>query len=141
MAKLNVKKYEERLSFLENELYVKRDQLNELYHDAGMQNVYHNFLFETSDIRDAYEDAELDVAHMIRSVGDYGADVTLQGKIRNTTEEINTLLEQASRIGIRLDLAQDILYLDTLPANDEEEYTGRWAVVLEIRAPNLDDSI
>ena len=141
MAKLDVQKYEARLDFLQNELYGKRDELNALFLEAGRAETFHNFLFEVNDIHAKYPDAQLDVAHRVTVIYDVCGELTLQGKLRNTTEELNVLLEQASRINIRLDLAQNITYLDEIPTDEGEEYNGRWALILEISAPNLDEAI
>lgn len=140
-AKLDVQKYEARLDFLQNELYTKRDELNNLFLESGKSGMFHNFLFEVNDIHEKYPDALLDIAHKVTVICDVCGELTLQGKLRNTTVELNTLLEEASKINIRLDLAQNIVYLDEIPTGEDEEYTGRWALVIEISAPNLDEAL
>jgi hypothetical protein len=141
MAKINVKKYEQWINFLETELYVKRDQLNALFYEAGSTDTFHDFILDRVDITTKFSDAKLPSAHKVIVVMDVCVDLALQGKVRNANEELNTLLEEASRIGLKLNLMQDFVRLDELPVSEDEEYTGRIAYILVIAAPNVDEMI
>ena len=141
MSKLDLKRYEEKLTFLEKTLYIQRDALNELLLEAGRTRIHHNFLFDIIDIRETSPDATIESAHKVITMFDVLGDVTLQQKLKHANEELNSSLIESSRLGITLDLAQNIVYLDELPKSEEEEYTGRWALILEITAPNLDEAL
>lgn len=138
MITFDVQKQEQKLKFLETELYVKREELNAAFVEAGAADVMHSFQFAMSEIQEKYPTTLLAVAHQIHTSADVNADLGLLGKLRAATADMNVLLEKASVLGVKLDLAQDIAYLDDMP-KDAKEYTGRIAYILEIDAPNLDE--
>jgi len=137
MSKINIQKYESWLKFLEGSLYIKRDQLNALFSEAGEQSIYHNFGFQLQDISEHQPQPELSAAHQIEVSLRVSAPVTLYERLRTTEDEMNTLLIQAAVMGLQLDLAQHVIWMDEIPENPEENYSGRFALLLDITAPNI----
>jgi len=141
MAKVNVKAYQQKVDFLEKELYPKRDELNVALYELGEADILHSVALDQVYLEDDANDMS---AWKVYVMGHYGADMTNISRIRVLENELNQLLIHAAQLGVVViigDPFQIMLDPNLVPEKDDEMYTGRLAWQLSIFTPNLDDSV
>lgn len=137
MAKINIQKYEGWLNFLQDVLYPKQDQLNALFLEAGEEGLYHNFFFRLKELREEFPTSELDAAHQVVLAIDPSATVALYERIRTLYFDLNNQLVEAAKMGLQLDLAQHVRWIDGAPEDEEDIASARYALILDVSAPNI----
>jgi len=140
--KLNPEKHEEKLKFLDERLYPARNAVNNALREAGLKYAETSILWDVISIIEDYPESPIPVAHRVIVMYDVTSDQTLFGQLRLAVTKLNELFVEASRLNVETVVNQDVDLLDALPEDIElEEYNGRFALVIKVSSPNLDDEL
>ncbi|MCP3686623.1 MAG: hypothetical protein GY861_28630 [bacterium] len=140
-VKLNLKKHESKLRFIDEKLYPARDKVNNLLKEAGLRYIETSILWDVVSIIEDYPDTPIAIAHKVIIMYDVAGDQTIFGQLRIAVIQLNELFVEASKNGVSLDARQDLLMLDAMEDMESEEYTGRFGLCILITSPNLEDEI